>query len=56
MSKNVIIGHLSINSIKKTFWGFKDLVLKETDNCLLTATKIGDLFSNSQFFAEGYRM
>ena len=54
--KNVIIGHLSINSIRNKFLGFKDLVLKETDICLLTVTKIGDLFSNFQFFAEGYRM
>ena len=51
--KNVIIGHLNINSIRNTFSGFKDLVLKKTD---ISETKIDDSFLNSQFFAEGYRM
>ena len=51
-----IIGHLNINSIRNKFSGFKDLVLKETDICLLSETKIDDSFPNSQFFAEGYRM
>ena len=54
--KNVIIGHLNINSIRNKFSGFKDLVLTETDICLLSETKIDDSFPNSQFFAEGYRM
>ena len=54
--KNVIIGHLNINSIRNKFSSFKDLVLKETDICLLSETKIDDSFQNSQFFAEGYRM
>ena len=54
--KNVIIGHLNINSIRNKFSSFKDLVLKETDICLLSETKIDDSFPNSQFFAEGYRM
>ena len=54
--KNVIIRHLNINSIRNKFSGFKDLVLKETDICLLSETKIDDSSPNSQFFAEGYRM
>ena len=54
--KNVIIGHLNIISVRNKFLGLKDLVLKETDICLLTETKIDDLFPNSKFFAEGYRM
>ena len=49
--KNVIIAHLNTNSISKKFSGFKDLVLKETDICLLSETKIDDSFPNSQFFA-----
>ena len=55
-SKNVIIGHFNINSVRNKFSGFKDLVLKETDICLLTEAKIDDSFPNSQFFAESYRM
>ena len=54
--KNAIIGHLNINSIRNKFSGFKDLVVKETDICLLSETKIDDTFPNSQFFAEGYKM
>ena len=54
--KNVIIGQLNINSIRNKFSRFKDLVLKETDICLLSETKIDDSFPNSQFFGEGYRM
>ena len=54
--KDVIIGHLNINSVRNKFSCFKDLVIKETDICLLSETKIDDSFPNSQFFAEGYRM
>ena len=54
--KNVIIRHLNINSIRNKFSGFKDLVLKETDICLLSENKLDDSFPNSQFFAEGHRM
>ena len=54
--KNVIIGHYNIKSIREKISGFKDLILKETDICLLSETKIDDSFPNSQFFAEGYRM
>ena len=54
--KNVIIGHLNINSIRNKFSSFKDFVLKETDICLLSETKIDGSFPNSQFFAEGYGM
>ena len=54
--KNVIIGHLNINSIRNKFPGFKDLVLKENDICLLSETKIEDSFPNSQFSTEDYRI
>ena len=54
--KNIILGHLNINCIRNTFSSFKDLVLKETDICLLSETKTDDSFPNSQFCAEGYRM
>ena len=54
--KNVIIGHLNINSIRNKFSSFKDLALKETDLCLLSETKIDDSFPNSQFYAEGCRI
>ena len=44
--KNVIIGHLNISSVRNKFSGFKGLVLKETDICSLTETKIDDSFPN----------
>ena len=45
-----------MNSNRSKCSGFKDLVLQETDFCLLWETKIVDSFPNSQIFAEGYRM
>ena len=47
--KNVIIGHLNINSIRNKCSGFKVLVLKETDICLLSETKIDDSFQTPSF-------
>ena len=41
-TKNVIIGHLNVNSIRNKLSGFKDLALKETDICLLSETKVDD--------------
>ena len=43
--KNVIIGHLNINSIRSKFSGFKDFVLI----CLLLETKIDDSFQTPSF-------
>ena len=54
--KYVILRHLNINSLRNKFSSFKDLVLNETDVCLLSETKIDGSFPNSQIFAEGYRM
>ena len=45
--KNVVIEHLNINSVRNKFAGVKNFVLKETNICLLTETKIGDSFPNS---------
>ena len=49
-----MIGNINISSIRNKFSSFKDLVLKETDICLLPETKIDDSFPNSKFFTEGY--
>ena len=48
--KNVIIEHLNINTIRNKFSCFKNLVLKETDICLLSETKLDDSFPNFQCF------
>ena len=42
--KNLIIGHLSINSIRNKFLDFKELDLGVTDICLISETKLDDSF------------
>ena len=54
--KNLIIGHLNINSVRNTFSSFQQTVLSKTDVFLLSETKIDDLFADSQFFAVGVKM
>ena len=54
--KNLIIGHLNINSVRNTFSSFQQTVLSKTDVFLLSETKIDDLFADSQFFAVGLKM
>ena len=41
-AKNLIIGH--VNSIRNKFLDFKELVLWETDFCLILETKLNDSF------------
>ena len=48
-AKNLIIGHLNINSIRNKFLDFKGLVLGETDICLISETKLDDSFPDQQF-------
>ena len=52
-SKNVIIGHLNINSMRHKFSSFKDLVFNEIDIFYYQKWNIDDSFPNSQFCAEG---
>ena len=54
--KNLIIGHLNINSVRNKFSSLQQTVLNKTDILLLSETKIDDSFPNSQFFAEGFKM
>ena len=51
--KNLIIGHLNINSVRNKF---SSTVLSKTDILLPSETKINDSFPNSQFFAESFKM
>ena len=55
-SKNLIIGHLNINSMRNKFSSLQQTVLSKTDILLLSETKIVDSFPGSQFFAEGFKM
>ena len=54
--KNLIIGHLTINSLRNKFSNLQQTVLSKTDILLLSQTKIDDSFPDSQFFAEGCKM
>ena len=54
--KNLIIGHLNINSVRNKFSSLQQTVLSKTDILLLSETKIGDSFPSSQFFTEGFKM
>ena len=54
--KNLIIGHLNINSVRNKFSSLQQTVLSKTDILLLSETKIDNSFPNSQFFAEGFKM
>ena len=53
--KNLIIGHLNINSVRNIFSSFQQTVLSKTDIFLLSETKIDDLLADSQFFAVGLK-
>ena len=39
-AKNLMIGHLNINSIRNKFLDFKEIVLSDTDICLISETKL----------------
>ena len=54
--KNLIIGHLNINSMRNKFSSLQQTVLGKTDILLLSETKIDDSFPDFQFFAEGFKM
>ena len=47
MIKNMVIGHLNLNSIKVIFLDFRELVLNEIDICSISETKIDGSFPNS---------
>ena len=55
-AKNLIIGHLNINSIRNKFLGFKELVLRDADICLISETKLDNSFPDQRFHVNGYKM
>ena len=54
--KNLIIGHLNINSVRNKIATIQRTILSKTDILLLSETKIGDSFPDSQFFAESFKI
>ena len=55
-AKNLIIGHLNINSIRNKFFDFKELVLNDIDICLISETKLKYSFPDQQFHVNGHKM
>ena len=54
--KNVILGHLNINSIRNKFITVQDIIKPNLDIFLVSETKLDQTFPNNQFFIDGYRM
>ena len=52
--KNIIIGHLNINSIRNSFDLLKKMVAEETDILMITEIKLDDSFPASQFSIQGF--
>ena len=55
-AKNLIIGHLNINSIRNKFLDFKKLIVSDTDICLISETNLDDSFPDQQFHVNGYKL
>ena len=53
--KNVIIGHLNINSIRNKFEALKLLIQDNVDIFLVSETKIDDSFPENQFIIKNFR-
>ena len=54
--KNVIVGHLNINSVRKKFRLLKYFIYNEFDIFLVSETKTDSSFPNSQYRLTGYEM
>ena len=54
--KNIVIGHLNVNSLRNKFEAVEELVQNKVDICFLTGTKIDETFRNQQFMTNGYKL
>ena len=55
-SKNLIMGHLNINSLRNKFESIKPIISPNFDIFLVSETKLDESFPNNQFSISGYRM
>ena len=53
--KNVIIGHLNVNSLRNKFTAVEELIQGKIDIGLISETKSDESFSNQQFKINGYK-
>ena len=54
--KNIVIGHLNVNSLRNKFNVAEELVQNKVDICLLSETKSDETFSNQQFVINGCKL
>ena len=55
-SKNFIIGHLNVNSLRNQIIVVEELVCDKVNICLFSETKLEETFLNQQFKIHGYKM
>ena len=53
--KSVIIGHLNVNLLRNKFVAVDELI-KKIDACLISETKVDELFPKEQFKINGYKI
>ena len=54
--KNLIIGHLNVNSLRNKFVAVDELIKNKTDVCLISETKVDESFLNWKFNINGYKI
>ena len=53
--KNIIMGHLNINSLRNKFQLIKEVFFNNIDALFLSETKLDETFRNNLFQIEGYK-
>ena len=54
--KNVLLGHLNINSVRNKFESTNELIRNNFDIFVITESKLDSSFADSQFHVPGYRL
>ena len=54
--KNILIGHLNMNSVRNKFEAVEELMQNKVDICFLSETKIDETFPNQQFALSNYKL
>ena len=54
--KNLLLGHLNINSVRDKFESTNELIRNNFDIFVITESKLDSSFADSQFHVPGYRL
>ena len=54
--KNIVKGHLNVNSLRNKFEAVEELVQNKVDVCFLSERKVDETFPNQQFLINGYKL